>query len=59
MISAVSRAYLRANVQAVPNSLKPAVLGTAQGKKVVVAPCTDKSLPVGNTRATMGLQSDY
>lgn len=59
MINAVSRAYLRASTQAVPNGLKPAVLSAAQGKKVVVPTSTDKKPPCGNTKASTGLQSDY
>ncbi|KAI8125663.1 hypothetical protein FF38_08899 [Lucilia cuprina] len=57
MINAVSRAYLRASTQAVPNGLKPAVLSAAQGKKVVVPTNTDKNAPCGNTKAVTGLQT--
>lgn len=59
MINAASRAYLRASTQVVPNGLKPAVIGVVQGKKVVVPTNTDKNAPCGNTKAVVGLQSDY
>lgn len=59
MINAVSRAYLRASSQAVPNGLKTSVLGAVQGKKVVAPTKTDKSAPCGNTKAVTTLQSDY
>lgn len=57
MINAASRAYLRAATQAVPNSLKPAVLATTQGKKVVVPAITDKTAPSGRPTASCGLQT--
>lgn len=57
MINAVSRAYLRASSQAVPNGLKTSVLGAVQGKKVVVPTNTDKSAPCGNTKAVTTLQN--
>lgn len=59
MINAVSRAYLRASSQAVPNGLKPVVLGTTQGKRVVVPSKTEKNAPCGNTRASTALQCEY
>lgn len=59
MINAVSRAYLRASTQAVPNGLQPAVLAAVQGKRVIVPTNTDKKAPCGNTRAATGLQSEY
>lgn len=60
MINSVSRAYLRASSQAVPNGLKTVILGsTTQGKKVVVPATADKTAPSGRTTAVVGLQSDY
>ncbi|KAM7354238.1 Rieske iron-sulfur protein isoform 2-T2 [Cochliomyia hominivorax] len=45
MINAVSRAYLRASTQAVPNGLKPAVLSAAQALQQVRLAHTDIQAP--------------
>lgn len=57
MINAVSRSYLRASTQAVPNGLKTSVLGAVNGKKVVAPTDTDKNAPCGNTKAVTRLQT--